>query len=215
MNALRFLKEKAGALGQEARKAGDAVRDYASGPHTIGIGNRELARLDSRLVDVLSDKGVDELKVRLKQNALHVTGRFKARVGGAFDVDLVPDGLVWEEDNHLLFFKIARQDVAMEGKVMNALQVAVSRTCNALFGDVFLNEKLGVVDKDGRLRIPLDGEDSRLDAIMDSMELHALECTDERLRITFSPKLKQALTHAKTIWGWWQKREKQRETGNG
>ncbi len=212
MNTRQFLKEKVGALGREARKARDAIRDYASGPHTIGIGNRELARLDSRLAAVLSDKGIDELKVRLEQNALHVTGRFKARVGGVFDVDLVPDGLVWEEGEHVLFFKIARQDVAMDGKLMNALQVAVSRTCNTLFGDVFLNEKLGVVDKDGRLRLPLDGEDSRLDAIMDSMEIHALECADERLRITFTPKLKQALTHAKTIWGWWRKRVEPEDT---
>ncbi|TVM19311.1 hypothetical protein DPQ33_02830 [Oceanidesulfovibrio indonesiensis] len=204
----------AGTLGREVRKAKGAIREYAAGPHTIGIGNRELTRLDSRLASIISDKGVENLKVRLRQDSMHVTGRFTARVGGAFDVDLVPDGIIWEEGNHVLFFRIARQDVVMDGRVMNALQVAVSRTCNALFGDAFLNEKLGVVDKDGRLRIPLDGEDSRLDAIIDSMELHSLECVDERLRITFSPRLKQAMTHAKTVWRWWRERGKQDETGN-
>ncbi|TVM36821.1 hypothetical protein DQK91_02555 [Oceanidesulfovibrio marinus] len=214
MSTLQHLLKKAEALGREALKAKDAIADFCAGPHTIGIGNRELSRLDSRIASVMTDKGVEDLRVRLKDSLIHVTGRFPARGGGAFDVDLVPDGVVWTDDEHVLLFRIARQDVTMDGKVMNALQMAVTRTFNTLFGESFLNEKLGVVDRDGRVRVELDGEDSRLDAIMDSMEIHALECAGERLRITFTPRLKNALAHAKTVVSWWLKREKQ-DQGDG
>lgn len=213
MTTLQNLLEKAEALGREALKAKDAIADFCTGPHTIGIGNRELSRLDSRIASALVDKGVEDLKIRLKDRVIHVTGRFPARGGGAFDVDLVPDGVIWTNDEHVLLFRIARQDVIMDGKMMNALQMAVTRTFNTLFGESFLNEKLGVVDRDGRVRVELDGEDSRLDAIMDSMEIHTLECVNERLRITFTPRLKNALGHAKTVVSWWLKREKQGEEG--
>lgn len=190
-------------LGRAGKLKDDAAA-FIRDAHTISLTNEQLGRFRKQIVEAMQSKGIQDGEMVLEDDHIHVKGRIDKAGGGRFDADITPAGVVWKEEEHALLFEIARQNVSMDKKYKDILASSVTRITSALFGADFLNKKMGIVDAQGRIRVPLDGQSPTMDAIVGSIELKSLRCENARLFVTFQAKPKEALQNAKVLLAWWK-----------
>jgi len=196
------LSMLAGKLQEASRK----MNDFISKEHTLTVTDSRLALCQDRIDNHFKEMGVEDVSITFVGEHIHVSGRFAQGGGGRFEVDLVPDEVRWTGDEHTLFFIIARQDVTLDNKLKNLIAGATAKVCNSLFGPAYLNRKAGIVDQSGRVAVPLDGQSQELDAVIKSIRVQKITCSDGKLFVNFKPNPKEALANSKVLLEWWRSR---------
>lgn len=182
---------------------GNGLSEFISREHSLNITDRHINLYQDKIDRELIEHGITDCKISILDREIKVTGRIDKYGGGNFEAYIVPDGITWKEDNHSLLFSMVKQNVKMDKKIMHALTSSTTKLCGALFGGDYLNKKAGVVNEQGQIEIPLDGQSKTLEAITKSIELHNLQCLDRKIKVVFSVKPKEALKHGKELMQWW------------
>ncbi len=189
-------------LGKAIQGAGVMFLDFLDKEHRIHVSNERLKLFENQIKNSLEDKDIHDIRIRLHDEFINVTGSFKHSGGGTFDIDLIPDGMFWSEYKHLVYFKIVNQSVTLDNKISNFLASSVFKVCEIMLGDQFLNKKMGVVDEDGRIEVCLDQRSSHIDAIVNSIHPSILECVDGKLMIGFSINKQGAIKNREALITW-------------
>jgi hypothetical protein len=142
----------------------------------------------------LTEEIIDNLLVTIVPGHIEISGRFQRdRWSGLFHLCLRPIKVIWNEQQHALFFELRDHDVQFDRSLHGVLASIGLATINGLFGKNYILNKTVTAIRGNQVEIDLGHLDPMRQPVWEAFTLHRLECMADELHLVFSTHPRKVL----------------------
>lgn len=166
------------------------VSEFVKKQHVLYINEdriNHVISLDTEFNQKLAEDGIENTNVEILKDNIKITGDYNRNgTKGTFNVFMQPANIIWEKENHKLYFYINDADVNLEGKVKNVLGKFVSSIFEIFSGESYFQKHVKSQFEDGKFVVDIEKMNPKAAVAAKVATLHEIECLDGKLALHIS-----------------------------
>ncbi len=188
-------------------QAKDKMSDIVFKERTIDVSENAINKLiqtDEKFSSKLKEKGLSNVRLKVKEDKIIVTGILEKHVkDAAFTVELRPEKIIWTKEEQAIFMKMLDYDLKMEkGGYFNLVKLTMIKMIMAIFRGEKVLKYVNIDMQDDLVKIDLKDIDPSIRKVVQSIELKQIRCFPGTLSLTILPRPDIAREHLMLVKDW-------------